>query len=118
MDELDDVAVSILRAANISEGIMGTLSREDLRDLFPGPENFLRRKAVWRTCHGVSEEESARDDSKPMGSSTAVNESPLPLTSTPVKGCPAEYTNPGKVVKLSFPEYVLHTDTELERTIL
>ncbi|KAJ8333940.1 hypothetical protein SKAU_G00412590 [Synaphobranchus kaupii] len=92
---------------------MGTLSREDLRDLFPGPENFLRRKAVWRTCHGVSE--SARDDSKPMGSSTAVNESPLPLTSTPVKGCPAEYTNPGKVVKLSFQEYVLHTETELEQ---
>ena len=31
---------------------MGTLTREDLRDLFPGPENFWRRKAVWRSCHG------------------------------------------------------------------
>lgn len=34
---------------------MGTLSREDLQDLFPGPENFLRRKAVWRACQDVLE---------------------------------------------------------------
>lgn len=35
--------------------MMGTLSREDLQDLFPGPENFLRRKAVWRACQDVLE---------------------------------------------------------------
>lgn len=34
---------------------MGTLSCEDLQDLFPGPENFLRRKAVWRACQDVLE---------------------------------------------------------------
>ncbi|CAL8269742.1 unnamed protein product [Arctogadus glacialis] len=44
MDELDAATVSTLRAANISEEMVSTLSREDLRDLFPGPENFLRRK--------------------------------------------------------------------------
>lgn len=49
---------NLLTAANISEGMMGTLSREDLRDLFPGPENFFRRKAVWHTCHGVLDEVS------------------------------------------------------------
>lgn len=37
-------------------------------------------------------------------------------TSTPVKENPVQkYTTPEKVVKLSFPEYVLHTDTELEQ---
>ncbi|XP_051519172.1 uncharacterized protein LOC127420714 isoform X2 [Myxocyprinus asiaticus] len=50
-----------------------------------------------------------------MGSSTPINESPPPQTSTPVKRCPAKYTTPEKVVKLSFLEYVLHTDTELEQ---
>ena len=45
------VSSNVFTAANISEEMMGTLSREDLRDLFPGPENFFRRKAVWRVCH-------------------------------------------------------------------
>lgn len=34
-------------AANIDEAMLHTLSRDDLRDLFPGPEHFLRRKRVW-----------------------------------------------------------------------
>ncbi|KAM9456716.1 uncharacterized protein Hap1MRO34_018113 [Clarias gariepinus] len=114
MEELDDVAVSILRAANITETMMSTLSREDLRDLFPGPENFIRRKAVWRACHGASEEESGQEHSKLSGISS-FNASPMQQTSTPVKASPAKYTTPEKVVKLSFPEYVLHTDTELEQ---
>ncbi|XP_071350260.1 uncharacterized protein [Trachinotus anak] len=114
MEELDDVSVSILRAANITETMMSTLSREDLRDLFPGPENFLRRKAVWRACHGASEEESGQEHSKLSGSSS-FNASPMRQTSTPVNASPAKYTTPEKVVKLSFPEYVLHTDTELEQ---
>ncbi|KAI4830322.1 hypothetical protein KUCAC02_001961 [Chaenocephalus aceratus] len=112
MDQLDAVAVSILRAANIIEGTMSTLSREDLRDLFPGPENFFRRKAVWHSCHAELDEEPCLE---PMGSPASTNESPLPQTSTPVKGCPPEYKTPEKVVKLSFPEYVLHTDSELEQ---
>uniref|UniRef100_A0A1A7XTF8 Uncharacterized protein n=1 Tax=Iconisemion striatum TaxID=60296 RepID=A0A1A7XTF8_9TELE len=86
---------------------MGTLSREDLQDLFPGPENFLRRKAVWRVCQGVLEE-SVQEDSKSSGSSN-INESLMQQTSTPVKA------KSEKVVKLSSPEYVLHTDTELEQ---
>ncbi|KAF3842660.1 hypothetical protein F7725_001509 [Dissostichus mawsoni] len=102
-------------AANISEGIMSTLSREDLRDLFPGPENLFRRKAVWHACHAELDEEPCLKDSEPMGSPTSTNESSLPQTSTPVKGCPPKYKTPEKVVKLSFPEYVLHTDSELEQ---
>ncbi|KAI4801507.1 hypothetical protein KUCAC02_019402 [Chaenocephalus aceratus] len=94
---------------------MSTLSREDLRDLFPGPENFFRRKAVWHSCHAELDEEPCLKDSEPMGSPASTNESPLPQTSTPVKGCPPEYKTPEKVVKLSSPEYVLHTDSELEQ---
>ncbi|KAF3845749.1 hypothetical protein F7725_002827, partial [Dissostichus mawsoni] len=36
--------------------MMSTLSREDLRDLFPGPENLFRRKAVWHACHAELDE--------------------------------------------------------------
>ncbi|CAI5646438.1 unnamed protein product [Oreochromis niloticus] len=82
MEGLDEVTVSVLMAANISEGMMGTLSREDLQDLFPGPENFLRRKAVWRACQDVLEE-SGQDDSK-SSSSSSINESPKQQTSTTV----------------------------------
>ncbi|KAM3603819.1 uncharacterized protein V6R79_002553 [Siganus canaliculatus] len=39
----------------------------------------------------------------------------MPQTSTPLKAKPLKYSTPEKVVKLSFPEYVLHTDTELEQ---
>jgi len=42
---VNDWAVFI--AANIDEDLLRTLSRDDLRDLFPGPEHFLRRKQVW-----------------------------------------------------------------------
>ena len=34
---------------------------------------------------------------------------PLPQTSTPVKGCPAKYKTPEKVVKLSCPVYCTPT---------
>lgn len=34
-------------ADSIDEALLHTLSRDDLRDLFPGPENFLRRKQLW-----------------------------------------------------------------------
>lgn len=37
----------IFKAANIDEDVLKTLSREDLKDLFPGPENFLKRKKLW-----------------------------------------------------------------------
>ncbi|KAI4804102.1 hypothetical protein KUCAC02_025744 [Chaenocephalus aceratus] len=47
MDKLDDVTVSIFKAAHIDEVLMHSLTRDDLRDLFPGPEDFLRRKRVW-----------------------------------------------------------------------
>nr|XP_023649474.1 uncharacterized protein LOC111834427 isoform X1 [Paramormyrops kingsleyae] len=113
MEELDEVTVSILRAANISEGMMGTLSREDLQDLFPGPENFLRRKAVWHACQGVLED-SGQDFSK-SSSSSSINESTMQQKSTTVNATPAKCTSPEKVVKLFYPEYVLHTDTELEQ---
>lgn len=49
-----------------------------------------------------------------LSGSSSFNASPT-QTSTPVNASPARYTTPEKVVKLSFPEYVLYTDTELEQ---
>ena len=39
------------KAADVDEGILKTLSREDLLDLLPGPQNFLRRKKLWDHIH-------------------------------------------------------------------
>lgn len=33
--------------AKIGEDLMPSLSRDDIKDLFPGPENFERRRALW-----------------------------------------------------------------------
>lgn len=59
-------------------------------------------------------QESGQDDSK-SSSSSSINESPKQQTSTTVNATPAKCTSPEKVVKLFYPEYVLHTDTELEQ---
>ncbi|KAG5269454.1 hypothetical protein AALO_G00202220 [Alosa alosa] len=51
MEDFDDVTLATLRAANISEDTLHTLSRDDIRDLFPGPEHFLRRKDICLKIH-------------------------------------------------------------------
>lgn len=40
-------------AANVDMDALRMLSREELRDLFPGPDHFLRRKSIWDLCHPV-----------------------------------------------------------------
>lgn len=40
-------------AANVDADVLQTLTREDLKDLFPGPEHFRRRKAIWDMAHPV-----------------------------------------------------------------
>lgn len=37
--------------ANIGEDLLPSLSRDYIKDLFPGPENFLRRRALWLVVH-------------------------------------------------------------------
>lgn len=58
--------------------------------------------------------ESGQDDSK-SSTSSSINESPKQQTSTTVNATAAKCTSLEKVVKLFYPEYVLHTDTELEQ---
>ncbi|CAL8388615.1 unnamed protein product [Boreogadus saida] len=47
---MDHITTAVLKAANISTDMLPSLSKEDLRDLFPGPEHFLRR-TIWRLIH-------------------------------------------------------------------
>lgn len=42
-------------AANIITDMLPSLSEEDLLDLFPGPEPFFRRRAIWRIAHVENE---------------------------------------------------------------
>ncbi|KAM4591916.1 uncharacterized protein PAE49_019527 [Odontesthes bonariensis] len=112
MDELDDVTVSILNAANIDEALLHTLSRDDLRDLFPGPEHFLRRKRVWAVISVEDENAPLPDNVGPDEAGTSPRGTPpiCPQTSTPlVKSSPKRTLQlPGP------PEYVIYTDSELE----
>lgn len=41
-----------ISAANVSTDMLPSLFKEDLHDLFPGPEHFLQRGAIWRATHG------------------------------------------------------------------
>ncbi|XP_025758035.1 uncharacterized protein LOC106097618 isoform X5 [Oreochromis niloticus] len=47
MDAFDDAILSVLQAANIDYEALRSFTRDDLKDLFPGHENFFRRKKLW-----------------------------------------------------------------------
>ncbi|KAJ8277586.1 hypothetical protein GJAV_G00077080 [Gymnothorax javanicus] len=101
MDELDDVAITTLRAANIGEDLLSSLSRDDIKDLFPGPENFLRRRAIWRVVNKDERVESAAQVQQP--------------SPTEGSGLSTEEPNISKFVTISNPEYIVFTDSELEQ---
>ncbi|XP_026114057.1 uncharacterized protein LOC113109002 isoform X2 [Carassius auratus] len=103
MDGLDEVAICTLKAANIGEDILPTLTRDDIRDLFPGPEHFLRRKAIWLIVH--KEEQEHTIPVEPQGSSADDEHNGSPKRDDP---------STSKFLKLPSPEYVLFTDSELQ----
>ncbi|CAM4530089.1 unnamed protein product [Leuciscus chuanchicus] len=115
MDELDDFSVLTLKAANIDEALLQTLSRDDLRDLFPGPEHFLRRKRVWALISPEDENPTLPDQAGHSGTRTV---SALRGTSpiSPQESTPLQKESPKKTLQLpSPPEYVVYTDSELEQ---
>ncbi|KAI4892098.1 hypothetical protein NFI96_019151, partial [Prochilodus magdalenae] len=98
----------ILKAANIDEEVLKTLSQEDLKDLFPGPENFLKRKKLWDMI-GPKDGDPDQDRGSGNVSATCAVLTSQPQTSTPVHEITA------KTVKLPDPpEYVVYTDSELD----
>uniref|UniRef100_A0AAV2J4Y4 Uncharacterized protein n=1 Tax=Knipowitschia caucasica TaxID=637954 RepID=A0AAV2J4Y4_KNICA len=57
--EIDSVSASVLKAAGVKMTMLPSLTKEDLRDLFPGPENFLRRRHIWQLVHGDVESQKS-----------------------------------------------------------
>ncbi|XP_051809818.1 uncharacterized protein LOC127535543 [Acanthochromis polyacanthus] len=119
---MDPTTVAVLKAANISTELLPSLSKVDLRDLFPGPEHFFRRKAIWRTTHGENECEEL-EQPHPGTSSGTYDGATIPTTpnalSTPSSfPAPVPSSKPGdsasRTVQLQSPQYVVYTDTELE----
>ncbi|CAI5669675.1 unnamed protein product [Oreochromis niloticus] len=51
MEKLDEITIATLKEANVGEDLLSSLSRDDIKDLFPGPEHFLRRRALWLAVH-------------------------------------------------------------------
>ncbi|KAL7871938.1 hypothetical protein SRHO_G00069210 [Serrasalmus rhombeus] len=115
MEKLDAVSAATLQAANISEALLPTLSREDIRDLFPGPEHFLRRKAIWNLFHTDQEQgQQAASPNQENGSNGRG------LATVQVNPCVSETPRSPDVQEtprtwqLPNPEYVVYTDSELE----
>ncbi|KAI4898562.1 hypothetical protein NFI96_021588 [Prochilodus magdalenae] len=102
MEALDDISTAALKAANITEDQLAELSRDDIRDLLPGPEHFFHRKAMWlvahqdECCHSF---DCSTSRSKDTGPSTSITSKP----------------NPSKVMKMPSLEYVVYTDSELDQ---
>ncbi|KAM8737577.1 uncharacterized protein AB9X84_008665 isoform 2-T2 [Acanthopagrus schlegelii] len=103
METFDETTVSLLQAADITDDILPSLTREDLRDLLPGPENFLKWKRIWEAVH-PEEVLTSQVAVKP-----AAEQMTLPGTSTP------KHDTPKKIMKMSSPDYVIYTDTELDQ---
>ncbi|KAI4894750.1 hypothetical protein NFI96_033825, partial [Prochilodus magdalenae] len=110
IDEEEDKYSPRGTAANITEDQLAELSRDDIRDLLPGPEHFFRRKAMWlvahqdECCHSFDCSTSRSKDTEP---STPCSTGPsTSITSKP---------NPSKVMKMPSLEYVVYTDSELDQ---
>ncbi|TKS66016.1 hypothetical protein D9C73_000072 [Collichthys lucidus] len=101
MDKLDDVSIATLRAANIGEDLLPSLSRDDIKDLFPGPENFLRRRAIWLVVNKDEKVDTAPEiqQSPPTGGSNLSKEE----------------ASTSKFLTMSNPQYIVFTDSELEQ---
>ncbi|KAL0979022.1 hypothetical protein UPYG_G00179440 [Umbra pygmaea] len=116
MDKLDDVTVSILNAANVDEALLQTLSRDDLRDLFPGPEHFLRRKRVWGFISQEDENPTLTDNAGTGETAETVSSYRGAPPICPHASIPLVKKTPKKTLQLpSPPEYVVYTDSELEQ---
>ncbi|KAL4000685.1 transcription initiation factor TFIID subunit 6 [Sarotherodon galilaeus] len=112
MDKFDDAILSVLQAVNIDEEALRSFTRDDIKDLFPGHENFFRRKKLWdfisqkfkstdqdaNTCH--------QSESNPLGFDMSQCQ---PQTSTLIS-----YTADKKMKMPDPPEYVMYTDSELD----
>uniref|UniRef100_A0AAV2K6R9 Uncharacterized protein n=1 Tax=Knipowitschia caucasica TaxID=637954 RepID=A0AAV2K6R9_KNICA len=70
----------------------------------PGPENFLRRRALWLL---VSKDESVEAAGKKLETSK--------LSTTSASALPEENPNTSKFLTISTPEYIVYTDGELEQ---
>ncbi|KAF1384392.1 hypothetical protein PFLUV_G00119660 [Perca fluviatilis] len=102
------------KTANIDEALLHTLSRDDLRDLFPGPEHFLRRKRVWALINPEDGNATLKDKSGPGEAGTVSSPRGVPQI-FPQTSSPLVMKNPNKTLQLpSPPEYVVYTDSELE----
>ncbi|KAI4811628.1 hypothetical protein KUCAC02_014507 [Chaenocephalus aceratus] len=73
---MDAIATAALKAANIRRDMLPSLSKEDLRDLLPGPEHFFRRRTIWRLTHDNEGQE--RDLCRPSTSHGTCDFSPIP----------------------------------------
>nr|XP_054607445.1 uncharacterized protein LOC129167182 [Nothobranchius furzeri] len=107
MEKLDHVTVSILTAACIDEPMLLTLSREDLRDLFPGPEHFLTRKRVWSVIHP--------EEDHPVTQTPETYSSPRVVPTARPQSPDAKKSQQKTLQLPSPPEYVVYTDSELEQ---
>uniref|UniRef100_A0AAV2L2W4 Uncharacterized protein n=1 Tax=Knipowitschia caucasica TaxID=637954 RepID=A0AAV2L2W4_KNICA len=92
-------------AANIGEDLLQSLSRDDIKDLFPGPENFLRRRALWLVVNKDEKVETAVRAMEPTKLSDAAD---VP---------PEEKPTTSKFLIMSSPEYIRHVGKRLMKRL-
>ncbi|KAM9408140.1 uncharacterized protein KZ484_024336 [Pholidichthys leucotaenia] len=106
--DIDNVAKDILTAANIDVGTLKSLSREDLRDLLPGPEHFLRRKYIWEMYNPV--EQASNHSAFSSGTACMAGTS----GSSCIKEGEKETGDITRTLSIPSPQYLIYTDSELE----
>ncbi|KAK7938985.1 hypothetical protein WMY93_002311 [Mugilogobius chulae] len=113
MDGLDSSVRSVLEAAGIDDEVLATINREDLKDLFPGAENFFQRKKIWdainQKCKNTTDQISG---SANTGENAIMSASALSPDQTQSF---SPETSGEKTMKMpETPEYVVYTDSELD----
>ncbi|CAL8302508.1 unnamed protein product [Arctogadus glacialis] len=102
-------------AANVDMEALKMLSREELRNLFPGPDHFLRRKSIWDLCHPVEKASC----SSSAASIEVSNGTECAATGTSSGGSDSKEEEKSwgttyRTLTLPSPQYVIYTDSELE----
>ncbi|XP_057183497.1 uncharacterized protein LOC130550133 isoform X2 [Triplophysa rosa] len=113
MDNFDYTILSVLEAASIDEEALKSLSRDDLKDLFSGPEDFLRRKKLWDFISQKCENTTDQDANTCSGSGIIPSTSAVPPCQ-PQASTPISQTTDKTMKMPDPPEYVVYTDSELE----
>eukprot|EP00112_Aurelia_sp_Birch-Aquarium-sp1_P013573 Seg2882.4 transcript_id=Seg2882.4/GoldUCD/mRNA.D3Y31 product="hypothetical protein" protein_id=Seg2882.4/GoldUCD/D3Y31 len=100
------------RAAGIDEETLLSFSREDIKDFFDGPENFLMRRKIWQIIDAHRDQENSNIVASVSDASAEISTMPSYASTLKSRGN-ATIAQGETIIKTSSPAFMLYSDSEL-----